>query len=334
MFGFEQTYDSDTIVVLDGDEIAFQIAAACEQRGILVTNTTNESQTAFKTRTQMKEFLAGLEVPDGHYLVEDTQVAEDKRNAFATVKAKLQNYRDKFQTNNIEIYLSGEGNFRESLPLPYKYKSNRHDMIRPLLLDDVREYLIKYQGGVVVQGDEADALLAQRAYEGYKTGKRIISSSVDKDLRQASGIIHNPNSDEVLEVDGFGDIYLDEKGKLRGHGRKWLYSQVCLGDKVDGFDPRDIAEVVHGKRPRYGEKQLFKDLSPATTDKEALVVLANLYKSWFGESTFTYTAWNGEQITTDWIGAMQMIWDAAYMRRWEGDKPQVKEIMKKLGVIT
>lgn len=321
------------ILVLDGDSIAFQVACACEQRGLLVTNTTNEAQTSFKTRTEMKNFLHGLEIPENFYTIEDTQIAEDKRNAFATVKAKLQNYRDKFQTDNIEIYMTGQGNFREEIPLVHKYKSNRSDSIRPLLLQDVRDYLLNYQGSILVDGDEADAMLTQRMYDGFSTGKKIIASNEDKDLRQASGILHNPNTDEILEIKGFGDIYLDSKGKLRGHGRKWLYAQCLLGDKVDGFDPRDFAEAVKGKRPKYGEKACFNDLSPTINDKEALTTVANTYKGWLGEEPFTYTAWDGEQITTDWIGAMQMIWDAAYMRRWEGDKPQVKDIMTKMGII-
>ena len=321
------------IVVLDGDSIAFQVACACEQRGILVTNTTNEAQTSFKTRTEMKNFLHGLEVPDNHYVVEDTQIAEDKRNAFATVKAKLQNYRDKFETDKIEIYMTGQGNFRENIPLVHKYKSIRSDSSRPILLQDIRDYLVTYQGAIVVNGDEADAMLTQRMYDGFSTGKRIIASNEDKDLRQASGILHNPNTDEILEIKGFGDIYLDDKGKLRGHGRKWLYVQCLLGDKTDGFDPRDFAEVVKGKRPKYGEKACFNDLSPATNDKEALTVVANTYKQWLGEEDFTYTAWNGETINADWVSALQMIWDCAYMRRWEGDDPDVREILTKMGII-
>lgn len=321
------------ILVLDGDSIAFQVACACEQRGILVTNTTNEAQTSFKTRTEMKNFLSGLEVPENHYLVEDTQIAEDKRNAFATVKAKLQNYRDKFETDQIEIYMTGQGNFREKIPLVNKYKSNRSDSIRPLLLQDIRDYLISYQGAIVIDGDEADAMLTQRMYDGFSNGKTIIASNEDKDLRQASGILHNPNTDEILHINGFGDIYLDDKGKLRGHGRKWLYTQCLLGDKIDGFDPRDFAEVVKGKRPKYGEKACFNELSSATSDKEALTVVANTYKNWLGEEPFTYTAWNGEQVTTNWLGALQMVWDCAYMRRWEGDKPIVAGILKKMGII-
>ena len=66
---------SKTIAVIDGDEIAFQIAAACEERLIKVTNTTNNESSNFKHRTELKKFLAGLEVPEDFFIVEDVQVA-------------------------------------------------------------------------------------------------------------------------------------------------------------------------------------------------------------------------------------------------------------------
>jgi hypothetical protein len=107
-----------------------------------------------------------------------------------------------------------------------------------------------------------------------------------------------------------------------------------MGDRFDGFDPRDFALAITSKTPKYGEKQCYKELSVATNDKEALTIVADTYKKWLGEEPFTYTAWNDERVTTDWVGALQMIWDCAYMRRWEGDRPNVSEILKKMGVIT
>jgi hypothetical protein len=328
-----QFQHNEVVLVLDGDSIAYQVSSACEQRGILATNTTNEAQASFKHKTAFKDFTAGLDIPEGHYTLEETQIAEDPRNSFATVKAKLQNYRDKFNTEHIEIYMTGKGNFREDLLLPKKYKSNRADTLRPLLLQQVRDYLINYQKAVIVNGDEADAMLTQRMYDGFCIGKKIIASNEDKDLRQASGMLHNPNTDELLEIEGFGEIYLDDKGKLRGHGRKWLYVQCLLGDSCDGFNPRDFAVALTGKSPRYGEKQCFNELSPATNDKEAFTVIAETYTRWLGSDDFTYTAWNGEQVTTNWTGALQMIWDCCYMRRWEGDRPNIESILKKLKVI-
>lgn len=325
---------SDVVLVLDGDEIAFQIAAACEQRGVLVTNKTNESQHGFKTRTQLKEFLHGLEVPEDFYSIEDTQIAEDERNAYATVKAKLNNYREKFKTDNIEIYLSGTGNFRDSLLLPHKYKDNRKDSIRPLLLQKVRDYLINYQKAITVNGMEADDMLSIRAYSGHKANQMVIATTVDKDAMGYTGYIFNPDKMEQPQlIDGFGKLYINEKDEVKGYGRVWTYFQILNGDPVDGYKPTDLVEAVKGKKPRFGEKSVYKILGECKTDKDAWQAIYTQFKTWFGEGEFTYTAWNGETVTIDCVDAIQMYFMCAKMLRWEGDFPNARDVLKKLGVI-
>lgn len=323
---------SETIVVLDGDEISFQVAAACETRGIVATNKSNEAQATFKTRTDMNKFLANLTIPEDFYEVVDSQIAEPAKNAFATVKAKILNFKQKFKTNKVEIYMSGSGNYRLDLPLPVQYKNNRKDTIRPLLLQEIRDYLVQYQGAIIIEGDEADAMLAQRMYEGYKTNTKIISCSVDKDLRITSGWCYNPDKDELLFVDGFGALYRDDKGKVRGHGRMFLYLQCATGDSADGYDPRDIVKAITGTTPKFGDVAAFKLLSECNTDKEALKVVHDLYLKWFGAEQFSYTAWNGETFTGDYLDALQMIWSCAFMRRFEGDNVCVRGMLKKMGI--
>lgn len=327
--------ESDVVLVLDGDEIAFQIAAACEQRGILATNMTNEFQKAFKTRMELKDFLHGLTIPDNFYLIEDTQIAEDERNAFATVKAKLANYRSKFKTNKIEIYLSGSGNFRDSLPLPNKYKDNRKDSIRPLLLQKVRDYLINYQKAIVVNGMEADDMLSIRSYSGYKTSdQRVISVTVDKDAMGYTGYIFNPDKmTEPQLIDGYGELYINEKDDVKGYGRVWTYFQILNGDPVDGYKPTELVERVTGKKPRFGEKAVFKLLSPCTSDKEAWQVIHNQFANWFGTEPFKYVDWQGVEHEVTYIEIIQMYFMCAKMLRWEGDFPQVKDILTKMGII-
>lgn len=325
---------SDVVLVLDGDEIAFQIAAACEQRGILVTNKTNESQHGFKTRTQLKEFLHGLEVPEDFYSVEDTQIAEPIANACRTVKAKLNTLKEKFQTENVELYFSGKDNFRLALPLPEQYKSSRADKIKPLLLSELKEYMIKYHNAKIVDGDEADQMVAQRMWDGYKSGRKIIGITEDKDARSNQGWLYNPAKDELTFIDGYGGLIKDEKGKVRGYGRSWLYHQLLIGDwSTDHFCPRQIIKAVTGKVPKFGEVASYNLLSECKTDKEAWVVVHNQYLSWFGKEPFSYVSWSGETFTGDYLDALQMIWDCAFMKRFPDDNVKVRNVLKKLGVI-
>lgn len=326
-------WDNSTVLILDGDEIAYQVAAACEQRGIIATNKSNEAGATFKTRTQMKDFLAGLEVPEGFYDVVDSQIAEPAKNAFATVKAKILNLKEKFKTNNIEIYMSGEGNYRLDIPLPERYKSNRKDTLRPLLLQEIRDYLVQYQNAITVHGDEADAVLAARMYAGYRSGNNIIAVSVDKDLRITSGQCYNPEKDELLKVDGFGALYKDDKGKVRGHGRMFLYQQLLIGDSADGYDPRSIVKAITGTTPKFGEVASFKLLAECKNDKEAWQAIHDQYAKWFGTEQFSYTAWDDSTFTGNYLDALQMIFDCAYMKRFETDNVDVKSVLKKYGII-
>lgn len=330
----QQFQHNQVLLVLDADEIAYQIAAACEQRGVVATNTMNEAQANFKHKTAFKDFTAGLEIPEGHFVLEETQIAEDPKNAFATVKAKINNLKSKFNTERVELYISGEGNFRLDIPTPIRYKSGRKEQLRPLLLDQVREYLIKYHNAKIVNGRESDDLLVQRMYDGAKSGEIIVAVTIDKDARQCDrGYLYNPDKDELLVNCGFGELYIDDKSKVRGTGRKWLYVQTILGDSTDSYDPRDLVEVVKGKRPRFGEKAAFNLLKDCTDDKSCWKVIHDLYLDWFGADTFTFDSWNKDKIETNYLGALQMYFDFARMKRFDDDNVDVILVLKKLGVI-
>lgn len=323
-----------TILVIDGDEVAYTVAAACEERGIRVTNTISSGEATFKTRTKMKDFLKGVDMPDDLYSIEDTQIAEPLANALSTVKSKLVNLKEKFKTEQMELYISGDNNFRLSLPLPEQYKSGRKDTMRPLLLSEIKDYLIKYHKAVVVDGDEADAALTTRMWDGYKSKQKIIAVTVDKDARGSAGWLYNPDKDELIYNDGYGDLYLNDKGDVKGNGRVWFYYQLLMGDwGTDTYCPRRIAKAITGKLPKWGEKTCYDYLSQATYDGEALKLIHDKYLEWFGVDEFSYTAWDGSTFKGNYLEALQMIVDCAHMARWKDDRVNVKELLTKFGIL-
>jgi hypothetical protein len=327
-------YTSDKILVIDMDEVLYEIAAACEQRGITVTNKSNEASSTFKTRTEFKDLLKGLEVPDDFFDIQDTQIAEPIGNAIVSMKGKLNNFRKKFDTDKLEFYLSGKNNFRLDLPLPIQYKSARKSALRPLLLADLREYAIKYLKAVVIEGDEADQMIAQRMWDGHKSGKDIIAISEDKDARSNIGMLYNPAKDELLTISGFGELYLNDKRKAKGYGRVWLYYQILMGDwSTDTFCPRQVVKAITGKLPAFGDVACVKYLENCKTDQEAWQAINAKYVEWFGTEPFEYTAWNGEKFSGDYLDVMQMITDCARMKRWDGDDVQVRNVLKKMRII-
>lgn len=316
----------EVIAVMDCDEISYTVAAACEKRTIKVTNKTNGEFSSFKHRTELKKFLAGLEVPDNFFIVEDVQTADELANALHSVKMVIKSNEEACKSDVTELYISGKDNFRDSIPLPTKYKSGRADNLRPLLLDDIRKYLIEKRGAVVVNGQETDDKICQRMHDGDKSGQKIIGVTCDKDACGSNGWLFNPDKmSEPEYTDGLGSIWLDDKGKVRGKGRKWLYVQVCIGDSTDTYNPSEIAKV------KYGEKSAYKLLEPLQTDNECWQAIYDLYKTWY-PADVKYKDWMGQERNVDALFILQMYFDCARMRRWEGDVVSVKEILTKMGV--
>lgn len=316
-----------SLVVIDGDLISFMSSAACEDRFITARHKQSGRSKQFGTRTLFKQWLS--ENPrwdiDDFEIVDERNV-EDVANCLHTIKMMVSNIVTKAGCKDLKIVLEGEENFRNDILLPSRYKSNRKDMLKPALLGEARDYLRRKYRAEFANGWEADDVLSAYAYEGYKTKKRIIQATIDKDALQCPGWLFNWNKMESPEhIHGLGELHTDSKGKVRGKGRKWLYFQWISGDSSDGYKPSSLADC------KFGEKSAFSVLSPCDTDKECLIAIRDLYQSWYPEE-FTYTAWNGEEINSNYKHQMQMYLDCARMRRWKDDVVLVEDMYEKMEI--
>jgi len=339
----------ETILVVDGDELAFVHAIAAEQKLLVYKNMTNEFEHGFKNKTEFAKFMSGIDIPEGLFTSEEKRVAEPKQNAFSTVKKKLLWLQNKFKTESVEIYISGDNNFRDTLPLPKnndleksgQYKGQRDPNSKPLLLDDVREYLVRYWNAQLVHGYETDDKLSMRVYDGYKSGQKIIGCTQDKDRLGNMGwwydhINDSDGNGEPQFIDGLGEVYTDTTNKTEkswGNGRKWLYYQWLVGDGVDNYDPRDIAKQLGLKLKSFGAKTAIKLLTPLQTDKECIQAVHDKYLEWYGAEQFSYIAYDETVHSVDYIDVMQLYFDCARMLRFEGDKVCVRTMLKKMGDI-
>jgi 5'-3' exonuclease len=346
----EDWSNSDTILVIDGDELCFVMSAACEQTSLIYTNTTNNFSHAFKNKTEFAKFTAGLAIPEDFFTSESKKVAEPVAIALSQIKRRLYKLQSKFKTNKVEIYLSGEGNYRDDLPLPKhndpdksgRYKGNRDPSAKPLLYNEAKQYLIKYWNAIVINGMEADDALCSRVWTGYKTGQKIIGLTQDKDSDGNLGWWYDYTNDEELKGepvynDGLGKVWLDEVSnknpKYVGQGRKWLYWQWIVGDSSDNYDPRDVAKQLGIKLKRFGESTAFKLLNELETDTDCIKAVHDLYWSWYGSNKFTYVTWDDKEREVDYIDIMQLYWDCAKMIRFEGDYTDIRSMLKKLRII-
>lgn len=317
-----------SLVVIDGDLVGFKAAAACEKRFIRAIHKDSGREKKFQHRTEFKEWLN----QNDKWQIDDFDIVDDRdvdpiENCLHTVKVMLKKIQQASGCSELKVVVQGEGNFRDELLLPTKYKSGREDMIRPFHLKEVQQYLIRKHKAELAHGRESDDVLSQYAFEGYKTKRRIVQATTDKDAKQCMGWLYNwDKMDEPRFVSGLGSLFIDSRGKVDGYGRIWLGLQCLIGDPSDSYNPTEIAGI------RYGEKSAFKDLSVVKTDKEMWHVMVSKYKEWYPEPV-TYTAWNGEEVTKDYLDIMEMYLACAHMRRSETDALVVRDILSKMGIV-
>lgn len=303
----------ETINIIDGDVLAFRCAAANESRSIRVTHKTTGQQTEHAHRTAFKEHIKGtFEISE--FDIEDVQTCEDLKNAYHAVSTCMEAWMKSCEADSYEVYISGDDNFRDSLPLPTKYKSNRTSNIRPLQLKDCRDYLVGKYNAVVVHGREVDDMLAQRCYEGLKQKVKTIAVTIDGDQNGVAGWMYNWTKQQAPKlVSGIGYIELTKANKdFDGYGRKFFYAQWVLGDSTDCFKPAEIA----GKN--FGVVAMYKLLGECNTDKECVEAVYQQYKKWY-PGVVEYVDWTGKPQATDAIGLMDMYAACAHMKRFEDD---------------
>lgn len=246
---------------------------------------------------------------------------------------------------------SGKGTvFREDVSQVLKYKGNRDGALRPVHLNDLKDYLVKKHGCEIITGIEADDACSIDSYNAWKKWKKtgndadkLILAFVDKDYWQCAGHLYNTNQKKSLsQGEVFGGLYWDEtKKEVTGCGRMWLYFQVMNGDDADNYYANAASAM------KWADKSAYDILKDAKNDKEAFEALVKGYKLLY-PSPKSIIGWRGYEdpkdrtilkensedfrIDIDWKSMLQENFTLAKMLRWREDKTNVLEVMDKLGV--
>lgn len=313
----------NTKVYIDADIIAFKASAAAEKRSVKVYDDNGKYIGLYKTRTEFKKSIDGN---IDHYTFEDVQEAEPVENALHTVKKMIESICEKAEADEYFTVLSGKNNFRDGIPLPTKYKGQRKDLLRPLLLNDVKEYISKHHDCIITDGWEADDELSMRAYEGFKTGQKIIQATTDKDALQCEGWLLNwDKQDTPTLIKGWGKLTHNPKDGVKGTGMMWLLAQSVLGDSTDGYKPCQLSGA------KFGDVGCYNLLKDCKNPKQGFKAVYEQYKKWYPEPV-TYTAWDGKEYTKDAVEIWQMYFDCARMLRKPDDKVFVRDVLTKLEI--
>ena len=345
------------VLILDADSIAYKAAAANESRTIITRHKITGELEPWANRTAWRAALKAndkeLEVPavEEDYDVKDVQEARHVSYGKTLVQEMIKGYKGRTGIQKAEIYISGDNNFRDLIPLPAEhtvvngrwagskiagaYKGKRVDSIRPLQLKELRQWMITELGAIPVHGMEVDDMSAIRAYEGFKAGTKIVQVTEDKDALGCSGWLFNPVKMTRPElIKGFGGLHISSKDDVKGTGRLWFYFQSLYGDPVDCYHGCSLAKVLAdkaGKPLTFGEKAAYNILKDCKSDAEAVQAVVDQYRKWYAEPV-TYLAHDGIEYTKDAIEIWQMYVDAAHMRRWKDDRVDVVKLMTNLGV--
>lgn len=309
---------TERVLIIDGDLIAYRYAAAGEERSVAVKHIKSDKERIFKNRTAFKAYLTekNYEYVSEDYTIEDIQTAGSLKLVLTNIKKFLAKMKEATWADRVEIYLGSGETFRHRLPLPFGYKNNRADNLRPVFLNEARKYMQRKHGAKVVQlnGLETDDVVTIRSYEELALGNDPILSSNDKDAQQSSGVeVLNWQKDpwEVKLIPTVGSLY-KEKAVVKGDGLMFLALQTLAGDTADTYCGYDLSEV------KYGSTAAMKALQGAQTEKEVLEVVISEFKRLY-PSEFTYTDCHGvEHVDADWRDMLQMYWECAYMKRsWD-----------------
>lgn len=236
-------------------------------------------------------------------------------------------------TNNYEGYTGTGDVFRHDLCTLLKYK-DRDEIMKPLLLKKMKEYVCERHSTTLVRHLEADDYVTIAVVDGYnkwvaggrKDCDKVVGIREDKDYDGYNGWWYNPNKDkEPVLIEGFGKLWLDDKGDVKGSGRMWTYFQTGSEDSSDNY----CANCFSDKK--WGPKSAYKELKDCTNDKQAFEALVRIFRHLYPEKKVVQGCKGPVEI--DAIYVMQECFTMAKMlKSVDEGVTDVKAVMDKLGV--
>ena len=325
------------LLVVDGDWLAFKVAAILENKSVQIYDAEGNFVKKFKTKTDFKK----SKVYDETFEIRDSQML--KSNYQKTMEYRLNDlvntYLVRTGCDRALVAMGGKTNFRNDLPLPQKYKGNREGETRPLALYETREKIFDIFETALSDNEEADDIISKYQFLSSKNPEEhIVVCTLDKDARGTPGKLYNPDKDTLVNIDGLGFLKLDKSAngyKLYGEGRMWFYSQLLTGDKADNYFPCDYYKQLVGnasKSPLITALKCYNLLAECKTDAECIKVLKDTYYGWYKDIT-SWKDWQGNEVEGTWVDMFQMYIDVVHMRRFDGDRVCAKDLLQRFGLL-
>ncbi len=338
-----------TIAIVDSDSIIYKSASIGEERYIDVKHTPSGRVQEFKNKT---EFYGRGKFKNGGWLgdlnkdreskglspfsIDEFEIKEGQRikeelaNVLHTTKMLISTPLEAIKADSMVCFVEGSAPLiRWGQSSLMEYKGNRKDTLRPLLKDEVTEYIMKHQNGVLCNdGLETDDWCIIEALRVKASGEQAVVVTIDKDVLGCEVLSYNPDKPElgIQNGDCFGNLYLDDKGKVRGIGRMFKYLQITSGDPVDHYKANSHSEV------KWAEKSAYLALKDVQNDRDAWKAMYDVFNTLYPESK-TVTLWRGDEIEIDALYCFQEMFNMAHMRRTPDDIIDIRQVLKKYKII-
>lgn len=160
------------------------------------------------------------------------------------IEAQLQKIGEKFGEEKVTytVMMDGDGNFRNQIATIRPYKGTRSVHAKPLMYNNIRQYLLDAFLAEVIFNHETDDEMAIRQTVSNDGGGRSIIVAVDKDMLQVPGWHLNPNK-------GFKKV-------SQHQGDLFVYRQAASGDAVDNIGG------AYKVGPAAAKKAITADMEP------------------------------------------------------------------------
>lgn len=379
----------DCVGAWDFDGVVYRACSNMENRLIKVTNkdegieevlqnvTTfkgrgkNVSETSWLGLLNVKREVDGLTPlqPDDFVVEPFQELKMEKDKALEQVKIqiflKIKQVKQQYRIPKVKLILGGGDNFRNELNQVKMYKSGRKDTLRPLLLKEIRDWVINdldteyahpLPDGRRIEADDLSNFYGVKGYQHFKkTGKfNYLEISPDKDaLAQSGKLLINPDTytGENNPLRGkfkfpqamlihttdqcVGDVELVVKGgekstskELKGCSLKFLMFQSILGK-----DSSDTYNCLGDLGVSLGDTEAYRILKPLKTPQGVIQKCIDVAaeKLPYGVQ---YTTHKGEEKDVDTLTYLNEYFKTAYMLRHANDKVDLFKLCKAFKVDT
>lgn len=324
------------VAIVDMDLYKYHAAAAGEKRSVLITNKTTGKGREFKTRTDfygdwrkkvggaLAKMNTGREdqLTWEDYIYEDIQRPEPIENVLHTAKVMVEKDLKLSGAKSYKVFLGEGESFRVGLSTLLQYK-DREALIKPVLLEEVTEYLRKKFDAEVVTDIECDDAVVMACHKQPKHFALI----EDKDFWGCGINVWDRNQQDrgIVDCNKFGHLFLDAKGKVRGEGRIHMYFQMCSEDNTDNYKANCFSDV------KWAAKSAYKALVGCKTDKEAWEKMKEVFTTLYPDEK-TVMGWRNEPINITWDYVLNEMFMMARMLRFDGENLNAYDVMDELGI--